>query len=143
MNDEMNKETIRVLMVRPGEKAEMVEMGDDLKSMQEMVGGYIEEYMPFEDDVALVCNEEGKVMNLPPSRAIYGEDGTMQDVIAGPFFVCYAPVESEKFLSLPPDLEEKYKKKFEYPEQFFRTMEGIKAVPFVPQNDTKTVEEMR
>ena len=143
MNDEMNKETIRVLMVRPGEKAEMVEMGDDLKSMQEMVGGYIEEYMPFEDDVALVCNEEGKVMNLPPSRAIYGEDWTMQDVIAGPFFVCYAPVESEKFLSLPPDLEEKYKKKFEYPEQFFRTMEVIKAVPFVPQNDTKTVEEMR
>ena len=31
------------------------------------------------------------------------------DVIAGDFFICYAPIESEKFLSLPPELAEKYK----------------------------------
>ena len=29
--------------------------------------------MPFEDEVAIICNEEGKVQGLPPNRAIYGE----------------------------------------------------------------------
>lgn len=49
--------------------------------MQELVDGYIEEYMPFEDDAAIVCNEEGKVMGLAPNRAIYDQDGHIQEVI--------------------------------------------------------------
>ena len=32
-------DTIRVLLVKPGEKAEMVDMGEDLDSMQQIVGG--------------------------------------------------------------------------------------------------------
>ena len=84
--------------------------------------------MPFEDDVAIVCNEEGKLMGLPPSRAIYGEDGRLLDVMSGTFFVCYAPIESENFLSLPPDMEKKYTEMFKSPEVFFRTSEGIKVV---------------
>ena len=50
---------------------------------------------PRYDDVAIVCNEEGKLMRLPPSRAITDEDGRVMDVIAGLFFICYAPLESE------------------------------------------------
>ena len=33
--------------------------------MQEVVGGDIEEYMPYDDDVAIICNEEGKMRGLP------------------------------------------------------------------------------
>jgi hypothetical protein len=54
------------------------------------------------------------------------------DVIAGPFFICYAPLESERFLSMPEDLEHQFKEKFEYPERFFRTDDGIEAVRFDP-----------
>lgn len=41
--------------------------------MQETVGGYIEEYMPFDDEVAIICNEEGKMNGAELNRAIYSE----------------------------------------------------------------------
>ena len=112
MDEKNTSEKINVLFISPGKHAEMREIGETLEDMQKAVGGYIEEYMPFEDDVALVCNEEGKMLGLPLNRGITDEKGQLQDIIAGDFFICYAPLESEKFLSLPPDLEEKYKEKF-------------------------------
>ena len=188
--------------------------------------------MPFEDEVAIVCHEEGKLIGLPPNRAIYAEpetveltyseladrfrnaesegkkhltgyivfsqesfnkpydeksrtyavssdnkafkaglcgysiygscldgsdpcvrlDGYMRgenawkiekcylkeasremlDIICGKFFICHAPYEAERFQSLPPDLAEKYREKFQYPERFARINDKIVAVPFKP-----------
>lgn len=130
----MSDEKMKVLLVKPGEYAREAEIGSNLEAMQAAVGGWIEEYMPFEDDVALVCNEEGKMHGLDLNRAIYSEDGQIMDIIAGDFFVCYAPIESENFQSLPDDLMEKYEKKFRFPEQFFRDEEGMKAVRFTPES---------
>ena len=112
MPDE-EKNMMRVIVCKPDEYAEVVEIEDSLESMQNMVGGLIEEYMPWDDEVAIICNEEGKMNGLPFNRAIRDENGGIQDVIAGDFFICYAPIESERFLSMPPELEEKYLKKFE------------------------------
>ena len=40
--------------------------------MKELVGGGgLDEYMPFEDDAAIVCNRDGKQENLPMNRAVY------------------------------------------------------------------------
>ena len=64
---------ISVLLVEPNKYPKMIEIDDTLEAMQAVVGGDIEEYMPFEDEVAIICNEEGKVQGLPPNRAIYGE----------------------------------------------------------------------
>ena len=52
------RNVIEVIMVEPGKRPRIEVMNDSLEAMQKAVGGYIEEYMPFEDDVALVCNEE-------------------------------------------------------------------------------------
>ena len=93
--------TIDVIMVEPMKPPKMVTLNDNLEAMQEAVGGWIEEYMPFPDEVALICNEEGKMNGMPLNRTIYGEDGRLLDVIADPFFIAYAPIESENFLSLP------------------------------------------
>ena len=68
------------------EEPQLIEIDNDLEAMQELVDGYIEEYMPFEDDAAIVCNEEGKMMGLAPNRAIYDQGGHMQEVICGSFF---------------------------------------------------------
>ena len=57
------------------------------------------------------------MLGMELNRGIFDRNGRLQDIIAGPFFICYAPVESEKFLPMPPDLEEKMRKKFEFPEQ--------------------------
>lgn len=136
--------TINVLLCKAGKRAEMVEMEDSLEAMQKMVGGMIEEYMPFEDEVALVCNDEGKMLGMPLNRAIEGEDGKIMDVIAGDFFICYAPIESEKFLSLPPELAEKYKEKFDWPEQIFmKNGEGLSAVKYNPDYRKQEVEMLR
>lgn len=126
-------ETLKVLMVKPGELAYPMEIEDSLESMQKVVGGMIEEYMPFEDDVALVCNEEGKMLGLPLNRAIKVNDNEIADIIAGDFFICYAPIDSEKFLSMPDDLMAKYLEKFKQPEEFFRRGSSIMAIPYMPE----------
>lgn len=123
---------IRVLLVQPGKYPKEIKIDGSLESMQSVVGGNIEEYMPFEDEVALVCNEEGKFLDLPLNRAVYGEEKEMLDIIAGDFFLAYAPISSEKFLSMPDGLLAKYAEIFKYPERFSRTDEGIKALPYRP-----------
>ena len=125
MNDDKK---IEVILVQPMREAQVIEIGNDLESMQELVDGYIEEYMPFEDDAAIVCNEEGKMMGLVPNRAIYDQEGHMQEVICGSFFICHAPADSEEFRPLPEDMKKKYMERFKAPERFFMTAEGIKAV---------------
>ena len=125
MND--NKK-LEVIWVQPMREPQLIEIDNDLESMQELVDGYIEEYMPFEDDTAIVCNGEGKMMVLAPNRAVYDQDGHIQEVICGSFFICHAPIDSEEFESLPEDMKKKYMEKFKAPERFFMTAEGIKAV---------------
>ena len=136
---ESNAEKLRVIVCRPLEKAEVIEIDDDLDSLQEVVGGTIEEYMPFYDehdprvdDVAIVCDDEGKLKHSQLNRAIRDNDGNIQDVIAGSFFICYAPIESEKFESLPKDLEDRFRKEFEYPEMILRNEQGIDALKYDP-----------
>ena len=126
----MEKTNIEVIMVEPGKEAVMMSIGDDLESMQKAVGGMIEEYMPYEDDIAIICNEEGKINGLPLNREIKDEQGRVMDIIAGPFFMAYAPIESERFLSMPEDLKDKYMAKVKDPQRFRMTMNGIKIVPF-------------
>lgn len=150
MMTENNEVRIRVIVCRPGENAVIEEIDDSLESMQSAVGGYIEEYQPFHDesdprvdDVTIYCNEEGKINRLPPSRAIEDEDGTLLDVIAGPFFICYAPLASETIQSLPDDLEQRFKDKFDLPEHFFMTKDGVKAEKYDPGISEKKQERMR
>ena len=66
-----------------------------------------------------------KCYMMEPSRE-------MLDIICGKFFIAYAPFDAEKFQSLPPDLAEKYREKFKYPERFMRVNNEIVAVPFKP-----------
>lgn len=125
-------EKITVLLVEPGKYPKPIEIEDTLEAMQEVVGGDIEEYMPFDDEVAIICNEEGKMNGSELNRVVYSKDKQILDVIAGKFFVAYAPFESESFLSMPKDLMKKYEDKFRYPERFYKTPEGIEAKAYKP-----------
>lgn len=124
---EVNK--MKILLIRPMEVPKEMEIEDSLEEMQRLVGGYIQEIMPFDDDVALVCNEEGKFMGLPLNRAIQDERGKVVDIIAGDFFLCRAPVESENFESLTKEQVEKYKKRFHNPERFLKAGNEIVVIP--------------
>ncbi len=136
------KDRLEVLYVRPNKTAEFVEIDNDLASMQNLVDGYIEEYMPFDDEVAVICNEEGKMKNLDLNRGIYDKNGKLLDIICGSFFLCYAPIESEKFLPLPANLRAKYEKMFKEPERFFLSEKGIIAEKIL-EKKAKLVREER
>lgn len=78
---------MRVLKVEPMKLPEVVEIGSDLKSMQDAVGGYID-IVPIAQNVAILLNDEGKVIGLPGNRRIYDGDHNVVDIIAGTFYVC-------------------------------------------------------
>lgn len=105
---------MKVIVIRPYQQPKVEEIDNTLKAMQETVSGYIEAIYPWEDEIALICNEEGKINGLPLNRILTNEDGAIVDYIAGTFFICGAPMESENFESIPEELIEKYTKIFEY-----------------------------
>ncbi len=65
---------MRVLVVEPERRPELREINGSLEAMQEIVGGLIQAVYPFDEPVALVCNEEGKLMNLPANRGLRDRD---------------------------------------------------------------------
>lgn len=62
--------TIRALLVKSGQHPQTVNIATDLDSLQKAVGGDIEQFGPFNDNVAIVCNEEGKLLGLPANRMV-------------------------------------------------------------------------
>ena len=111
---------MNVLMVEPGMAPRSVVLEDGLAAMQVAVGGSIEAVYPFEEAVALICNEEGKLLGLPLNRALHHpETGEIYDIIAGTFFLCAAPPESEDFESLTEEQMERYMEYYRTPEFFF------------------------
>ena len=107
---------MKVLMVEPGKAAYEAEIGGSLDDMQKIVGGYIEVVYPYEELVAIVCNEEGKIEGLPLNRALRDENGQIYDIIAGTFFIC--GLSEDNFASLAPEHMEKFKRQFRAPEIF-------------------------
>ena len=127
------KNTIQVVLVEPGKLARIAEVGTTLEAMQRTVGGSIEAYYPFEEQVCIVCNEEGKINGLPLNRAIRDEEThEIVDAIAGTFFIC--DCSGESFGSLSKEQQKRYLEKYRLPERFFRTRDGIEAVPYKPQD---------
>lgn len=122
------KKTITVLVVEPCKEPYTKEISAELSSMQELVGGYIQALYPFNEAVAVVCNEEGKLRSLPLNRALYDENGNIYDVLVGTFFICAAPEDSDKFESLPEEQIKTYSEKYAHPEVFANVNGKIVAV---------------
>ena len=100
---------MKILMVEPGKAPKEKNISGTLDSMQEAVGGTIQAIYPFDEPVALICNDDGKLMNLPMCRSIH----EIGDIIFGSFFVCAAPPGHRNFTSLS-------KERFRFPETFLR-----------------------
>ena len=112
---------MKILIVEPGQTPRHADISHTLQDMQQVVGGYIEVIHPFDDPVALVCDEEGKLKGYEPNRAIAGKD-----IIVGTFFL--AGVAEENLTDLPDDLTEKYEVQFKSPQVFIRSPRGILAL---------------
>lgn len=121
---------MKILRGDPGLHPQEAEINGSLESMQNLVGGLIQVIYPFEDaEVALVCNEEGKLLGLPLNRALRDENGAIYDVVAGPFFLCSASRDSETFGSLSEDQVREYMERFVHPELFIKLGKEILCLP--------------
>ena len=126
------QKTIKVVKVPVAKPAYVKEISTGLKSLQSEVGGSIQSLYPFEDEVSLICNDEGKLMGLPLNRALRlnGIAGNeIYDIVVGDFLIVYAPIENENFESMPEDLLEKYLEMFKYPETFLIKNQTIYIYP--------------
>ena len=108
-----------ILLVSPNQEPKKITIDDTLAAMQHAVGGSIQAVYPFEEPVALICHEEGKLLHLPLNRALRSPDtGEIYDIIAGDFFLCAAPPDSDRFESLSDSQLARYTRIFCTPELF-------------------------
>ena len=103
-----------------------------LKPMQEIVGGTIQALYPFSEPIALICNDEGKVLGLPFNRSLRDESGKLYDVISGTFFLCGAPADSDRFESLTEQQTAWCLERFRVPELIFPLNGSLIVLPMAP-----------
>ena len=123
----MARNMIRVVLLEPMKEARIADIGSSLQSMQSVVGGLIEAVYPFEEQVCIVCNEEGKLQGLPLNRALRDSDGHIYDIIAGTAFIC--DCSGENFGSLTKEQATKFLELFKSPEAFVSINGYIVAIP--------------
>ena len=91
------RENISVIIKQPGEAPYKTEVENTLKSLQELVRGYIET-VTFAEDAAVICNEEGRLLEMPFNCNLFGVDFVGPIVIAG--------VDGEEFCDVPVKFED-------------------------------------
>ena len=126
-------EKMTVLVVEPMKEPYVKEIDPGLHALQAEVGGDIGATYPFSDPVALVCNDEGKLIGLDLNRGLRDENGEIYDIMAGTFLV--VGLGEEDFASLSPELAQKYTEHFRQPEQFISLGGQIIALPVEPEKD--------
>ncbi|MBQ9721075.1 MAG: DUF3846 domain-containing protein [Oscillospiraceae bacterium] len=129
---------MKVLVVEPRGLPYEKEVPDKLENLQAIVGGHIQAIYPFQDHVALVCNEDGIGEGLEFNRMIperqYGG-------IFGTFFIC--AIDGENFASLTPEQMKTYKKRFQKAEMILAVNRGnpliakVTATPKQPHDRLK------
>ena len=108
----MNK-IIRVVLVESRKKAVVKAINGSLENMQKLVGGYIEA-IALDEKHTLICNEEGRIRNLPFCRALVDDRKIVRNVIAGTFFICAR--EGTEYTGLDDASVQKYMEQFLLPE---------------------------
>lgn len=116
---------MQIVLVEPNKAARPVEIEDNLHAMQALVGGPIQALYPWEDPVALICNDEGKILGLPLNRVL-GD----YEIIAGTFFIC--GIQGENFSGLTEQQIQKYQQMFRSPEKIINTPGGILCIRMNP-----------
>lgn len=120
---------MQILVIKPGQRPEVQEIDGTLESMQGVVGGLIQALYPYEQPVALVANDEGKVLGLPLNRGLRDEDGELYDIISGTFFLCGVSTDRGCFTSLTDVQVQYFTELFAIPEVFLMVNGCLLVLP--------------
>lgn len=110
---------MKVLRVRPKHYPEVIDIDCSLESLQKEVEGLIQAVYPWDDEVALICNEEGKLHDdcmEKLNRTLDGPYGIPIDIVVGTFLI--VGLAEDDFGELLPEFVEKYEKMFHQPRKF-------------------------
>ena len=119
---------IKVVMVEPHKTPTITTIKTKLENLQKAVGGLIE-IIDIEDNVCILCNEEGKLIGLEGNRRL------ANDILVGTFYVCGSNNEGE-LTSLTPSQINRYIKIFREPQTFTRQeIENTLVFKFIPFED--------
>ena len=113
---------IRVLLIEPLKIPRVVTIEHTLENLQQLVGGCIQAIYPWEDPVALICNDDGIAMRLPLNRMLKDNEGQIYDIIHGSFFI--TGLSYDDFTSINDKLISKFTELFRYPELYMKTEDG-------------------
>lgn len=125
---------MKVLRVEQYKPPFVKEIDPGLESLQSEVEGTVQAIYPYADPVAILCNDDGKLLGMELNRSLRDDDGEIFDAIAGPFLI--VGLGDEDFTSLSDDLIEKYRDIFAQPEVFIRTNSGLLVLPYVTDEFT-------
>lgn len=120
-------EKIKVLVLEPMKKPYVKEIEHTLENLQKEVGGSIEAVYPFEDKVAIICNDEHKFNGMPMNRCLRDQDGEIYDILGGNLLVI--GLTEYDFGSLTPEQVEKFSDFFETPEMFVNMNGSLLVLP--------------
>lgn len=122
---------MRIIVVEPQMKPAIRHINGSLSSMQNIVGGTIQAMYPYDDAVALVANDEGKVLGLPMNRALRDDNGAVYDIVHGTFFIC--GLSEDSFASLTNERFHRFMRIYATPELFLRMNNQIVILPMLDQ----------
>lgn len=130
----LQENTIRVVLVEPGKQARIADIEGSLEGYYRAIGAdTIQAVYPYEEEVCIICDDEGKLTGCPLNRALRDEDTKeIYDIIAGTFFVCSC--KEPRYTSLSTDQQRRYLEQFKWPETFFNINGKIVAVPNKPKD---------
>lgn len=103
MKEVWKMDKIRVLIVKPNQEPKQMKVEHTLDKLQNIVGGLIE-YVELDRNTDLICNEEGKLLQMELNRRLGN------DIIAGTFII--AGQHYGETISLSRKQIKKYKEMF-------------------------------
>ena len=87
---------MKAIVIKPGKYAQSKDIDPTYSTLRSLVGGNIEMTYPFEDEyLAVISNEESKLLDLPPNRAVRRNDGSVADIYCGTMVVVALATEGE------------------------------------------------
>lgn len=112
---------MKILIFEPYKYPRKADIPHTLRCMQETVGGDIQAIYPWDDPLALVCDDEALLKDSEFNRFIYPNV-----FIFGTFFLC--GIGEEDFTDLSDKLMEKYAEMLRRPQILVQTPDGITAM---------------
>ncbi len=87
---------MKAIIIKHGKFARIEDIDPTYTELRTLVGGNIEMTYPFEDEyLAVISNEESKLLDLPPNRAVRRNDGSVADIYCGTMVVVALAPEGE------------------------------------------------